>query len=86
MAGPRLFYSIERRGHRDGYCMPDVDLELPRDGTVPVGDDERAGLPGELESGFDVENVLRRWRGYTPVSFLFPFLFISGFLSVGFGV
>ncbi|KAH6847446.1 hypothetical protein B0I37DRAFT_445699 [Chaetomium sp. MPI-CAGE-AT-0009] len=28
MAGPRLFYSIERRGHREGYNMPDVDGEL----------------------------------------------------------
>ncbi|GJC83953.1 pyrrolidone-carboxylate peptidase [Colletotrichum liriopes] len=25
MAGPRLFYSVERRGHRDGYSFPDVD-------------------------------------------------------------
>ncbi|KAK4105420.1 peptidase C15, pyroglutamyl peptidase I-like protein [Parathielavia hyrcaniae] len=70
MAGPRLFYSIERRGHRDGYCMPDVDGLLPEGGTVGregKGDGEGKRLvPGELETDFDIEDVLGRWRGYAP--------------------
>ncbi|KAK4128874.1 peptidase C15, pyroglutamyl peptidase I-like protein, partial [Parathielavia appendiculata] len=69
MAGPRLFYSIERRGHRDGYRMPDVDGQVPQDGTAKKedGKEETKGLlPGELESDFDVEDVLERWRGYAP--------------------
>ncbi|KAK4451574.1 Pyroglutamyl-peptidase 1 [Podospora aff. communis PSN243] len=69
MAGPRLFYSIERRGHRDGYNMRDVDGEL-------LGDDERRvrqgkdwvwdGMPAELLSDLDMEDVLERWRRYSP--------------------
>ena len=70
MAGPRLHYCIERLAHRDGYAMKDVDGEL-------LGDEERHaregaawiwhGLPAELETDFDVVDVLRRWRGYSPV-------------------
>jgi hypothetical protein len=70
MAGPRLFYSIERRGHRDGYNMRDVDGEL-------LEDDERRvrqgkgwvwdGMPAELLTEFDMEDVLERWQGYSPV-------------------
>lgn len=69
MAGPRLFYSIERRGHRDGYRGLDVD-------DKPLDDEERrqregkdwiwAGCPEELLSDFDVEDVLQRWRGNSP--------------------
>ncbi|KAK4235000.1 Pyroglutamyl-peptidase 1 [Achaetomium macrosporum] len=69
MAGPRLFYSIERRGHRDGYVMRDVDGAL-------LGDEERRaregeqwvwhGVPRELETEVDVEDVLGRWRGLSP--------------------
>jgi hypothetical protein len=47
--------------------MPDVDLELPKDGTVLTGE-EGVSLPESLESDFDVEDVLRRWREYAPVS------------------
>lgn len=71
MAGPRRFYSIERRGHRDGYVMQDVDGQFLRD------DDARRlregqgwvweGLPAELVSAFDVEDVLGRWKGHSPV-------------------
>ncbi|KAK3300876.1 uncharacterized protein B0H64DRAFT_25902 [Chaetomium fimeti] len=83
MAGPRLFYSIERRGHRDGYGMPDVDGELlgDEDGEGGgEGDDKNKdkegggegkkrfwkGLPAELETALDVEDVLGRWRGHSP--------------------
>lgn len=82
MAGPRLFYSIERRGHRSGYVMPDVDGEVPRGGVADGDEGEEKG-PEELESAFDVEDVLRRWRWHSPVRFLFLFLVISSF-EVGF--
>ncbi|KAK4132272.1 peptidase C15, pyroglutamyl peptidase I-like protein [Trichocladium antarcticum] len=69
MAGPRLFYSIERRGHRDGYGMEDVD-------GVLLGDEARRGregpgwvwegVPAELETELDLEDVLGRWRGSSP--------------------
>lgn len=39
MAGPRLFYSIERRAHRDGYAIRDVDGEL-------LGDEPRRAAEG----------------------------------------
>ncbi|KAL1837926.1 hypothetical protein VTJ49DRAFT_3246 [Mycothermus thermophilus] len=91
MAGPRLFYSIERRGHREGYKMQDVDGEylsdrpeeeeeedddLPEEEDGERGGEEEgerrkkrwiwAGLPKELLSDLDVEDVLRRWRGHSP--------------------
>lgn len=74
MAGPRLFYSIERRGHRDGYVMQDVDGEFLGDAERRAREGEDwvwSGVPGELESALDVEDVLGRWRGYSPVSFFF---------------
>ena len=71
MAGPRMHYCIERLAHRDGYAMKDVDGALLRD-------DERHaregagwiwhGLPAELRTDFDVDDVLRRWKSYSPVS------------------
>ncbi|KAK1639257.1 hypothetical protein BDP81DRAFT_423788 [Colletotrichum phormii] len=72
MAGPRLFYSIERRGHRDGYAFPDVD------GNKLEDDDRRReegenwvwyGMPSEIETGFDLADVLERWKDHSPVSF-----------------
>jgi pyroglutamyl-peptidase len=75
MASPRLHYSIERRGHRDGYTMRDVDGEL-------LGDDSRRlregkdwiwdGMPAEILTDLDMEDVLRRWKMHSPVSSDFP--------------
>lgn len=69
MAGPRRFYSIERRGHRDGYRGLDVDGQ-------PLGDEERRvregdkwiwhGLPDEIETDLLLDDVLDRWKGYVP--------------------
>jgi len=69
MASGRKFYSVERRGHRDGYGMRDVDNELLRD-------DERRkeegknwiwdGLPQELLTAADIDDVWRRWRIALP--------------------
>jgi pyroglutamyl-peptidase len=79
MAGGRGFYSVERRGHRDGYMMGDVDGIVlgdergrHEDGN---GDGEKwvwEGCPEELETGVDLDDVWRRWRTSLPVSlFLF---------------
>ncbi|KAH8591326.1 hypothetical protein B0O99DRAFT_471646, partial [Bisporella sp. PMI_857] len=69
MASGRRYYSVERRGHRDGYGMKDVDNEY-------LGDTERRvvegkdwiwdGLPSELPSDLDVDDVWRRWRLALP--------------------
>ncbi|GAB1310868.1 Pyroglutamyl-peptidase 1 [Madurella fahalii] len=69
MAGPRLYYSIERRGHRDGYDMADVDGELLRDGERRAREGRDwvwEGMPEELLTDFDVEDVLARWRRNSP--------------------
>jgi pyroglutamyl-peptidase len=69
MASGRKYYSVERRGHRDGYLMRDVDGE-------PLGDAERRkvegpdwiwdGLSKEIFSSVEVDDVWRRWRGALP--------------------
>ncbi|KLU84044.1 hypothetical protein MAPG_03090 [Magnaporthiopsis poae ATCC 64411] len=67
MAGPRPYYAIERLGHRDGYRGRDVDEEL-------LEDEERHrlqregwiwhGLPHDIETDLDLDDVVERWRGY----------------------
>ncbi|KAK5658769.1 hypothetical protein OQA88_1580 [Cercophora sp. LCS_1] len=67
MAGPRLFYSIERRGHRDGYAMKDVDGQFLNDQERRIKEGENwiwAGLPTELETDLVLDDVLVRWKGY----------------------
>ncbi|KAI1419269.1 hypothetical protein F5Y12DRAFT_277078 [Xylaria sp. FL1777] len=69
MAGPQLVYSIERRGHRDGYGTPDVD-------GMPLEDEKRHaelgerwiwhGVPHELLTDFNIDDVHRRWVGRSP--------------------
>lgn len=70
MATGRVCYSVERRGHRDGYDMQDVDGRL-------LKDDERrekegdgwvwAGMPKEILSDMNVDDIWRRWRTALPV-------------------
>lgn len=70
MAGPPIVYAIERRAHRDGYILKDVDGNL-------LGDDERQekegdnwiwhGVPNELLTDLDVEDVFKRWTEKSPV-------------------
>lgn len=55
MAGPRPLYHLERRAHRIGYATPDVD------GCTP-GAYWHGGLPDELETDLDLDDVLKRWR------------------------
>ncbi|KAK2624063.1 hypothetical protein QTJ16_006697 [Diplocarpon rosae] len=69
MATGRNFYSVERRGHRDGYSLKDVDHEL-------LGDEERRklegdewiwnGMPEELLSSLDIDDVWDRWSSALP--------------------
>lgn len=70
MAGPRPFYCIERRAHRDGYEHDDVDGQTPDEAAErePGSDWVWTGLPGELETDLDTEDILKRWRGHSPVS------------------
>jgi pyroglutamyl-peptidase len=69
MATGRKYYSIERRAHRDGYLMRDVDNQLLDDdtrrrkqGTDWIWD----GLPSDLLSAIDVDDVWKRWRLSLP--------------------
>jgi len=84
MASGRKFYSVERRGHRTGYMMRDVDNEF-------LGDTERRkeeqekwiwhGLPEELLSSVDVDDVWRRWRTALPVCSASSFRILRGLLT-----
>lgn len=72
MAAGRQFYSVERRGHRDGYAMKDVDDELLGDGARRAKEQENwiwHGLPHELLSDCDIDDVWKRWRLALPVCF-----------------
>ena len=70
MASGRKYYSVERRGHRDGYGMRDVDNEF-------LGDAERRkeegrkwiwhGLPDELLTHENLDDIWMRWRTALPV-------------------
>lgn len=73
MAGPRPMYQIERRGHRDGYEFPDVDGEkLDEEKEKSGGEWVWDGMPEELETELDLDDVLERWQGYSAVSVLSP--------------
>ncbi|TVY27915.1 Pyroglutamyl-peptidase [Lachnellula hyalina] len=69
MASGRKFYSVERRGHRTGYMMRDVDNEFLGDAERRKEEQEKwiwHGLPEELLSSVDVDDVWRRWRTALP--------------------
>ncbi|KAI1776499.1 peptidase [Hypoxylon cercidicola] len=69
MAGPQHVYSIERRGHRDGYDKQDVDGQL-------LGDEQRRrregdqwiwhGVPEELLTDLDLDQIYKRWVERSP--------------------
>ncbi|KAI0484796.1 putative pyroglutamyl peptidase type I [Xylariaceae sp. FL0804] len=70
MAGPRPgHYALERRGHRDGYAKRDVDGR-PLDDEARHRDQGAGwvwhGLPRELETDLDAEDVHRRWVARSP--------------------
>lgn len=71
MAGPAMMYCIERRGHRDGYGLKDVDGEFLRDEDRRLREGKDwiwEGMPREIETDFDLDDVLKRWKGNSPVS------------------
>lgn len=71
MAGPQLVYSIERRGHREGYGAKDVDGKLLKDEERHSEQGDRwiwHGVPHELLTDFDIDDVHRRWADRSPVS------------------
>lgn len=62
MATGRKYYSIERRAHRDGYIMPDVDkCHLPD----PIRLDMQNKHPAELLTSIDIDAVFKRWKKST---------------------
>lgn len=70
MATGRTFYSAERRGHRDGYGMKDVDGELLGDEETREVEGENwvwAGTSEELITDVPLDDVWRRWRTALPV-------------------
>jgi hypothetical protein len=72
-------YQLERRGHRDGYAMKDVDGEYLRDQERHAREGEGwiwHNMPKELETDFDLDDVLERWKEHSPVSPLSPLLTI----------
>ncbi|KAI1369509.1 hypothetical protein F5Y08DRAFT_292185 [Xylaria arbuscula] len=69
MAGPQLVYALERRGHRDGYNAPDVDGKYLEDEKKHAEQGEKwiwHGVPEELVTDFDMEDVHRRWVQRSP--------------------
>lgn len=70
MAGPPVRYSIERRGHRDGYRHRDVDGKYLEDDKrrEREGDDWIwHGVPEELLTDLDIEDIYKRWVKRCPV-------------------
>lgn len=69
MAGPRLFYALERQGHRDGYNMKDVDGELLRDDKRREEEGKDwvwYGTPPTIETDLDTDDIMKRWQKYSP--------------------
>ncbi|KAG9243844.1 hypothetical protein BJ878DRAFT_422704 [Calycina marina] len=69
MATGRRYYSVERRGHRDGYKLSDVDgktlaccADKDHMCPVPYWDD----MPAELLSDCDIDDTWCRWRIAVP--------------------
>lgn len=75
MAGPAMAYSVERRGHRDGYALKDVDGELLKDQDRRLREGKDwvwHNMPKEMETDFDLDDVLGRWKKHSPVSLCCP--------------
>ncbi|KAK0667193.1 hypothetical protein QBC41DRAFT_396435 [Cercophora samala] len=70
MAGPRGYYAIERRAHKQPYTMGDVDNNLLSDLDADLARHNIPhpweDLPEEILSDLDMEDVLRRWRDHSP--------------------
>ncbi|PQE29312.1 pyroglutamyl peptidase type protein [Rutstroemia sp. NJR-2017a BBW] len=69
MASGRAYYSVERRGHRDGYYMRDVDGQLLGDDVRKIreGDDWIwAGCPDELLTNLPFDDMFDQWKETLP--------------------
>ncbi|KAK8056304.1 hypothetical protein PG993_001531 [Apiospora rasikravindrae] len=71
MAGPQHTYQVERRAHRDGYLIKDVDgqfLEDDRRRREAAGGEGWIweGLPQELLSDLNVNDIHKRWVQHCP--------------------
>ncbi|KAF7940007.1 uncharacterized protein EAE98_000134 [Botrytis deweyae] len=69
MASGRSFYSCERRGHRDGYFMKDVDGSVLNDeyNKIKEGDDwVWHDCPGELLTSLPFDKMFRQWKEACP--------------------
>ncbi|KAK7951475.1 uncharacterized protein PG986_007203, partial [Apiospora aurea] len=71
MAGPQHAYQVERRAHRDGYLIKDVDGQFLEDDRRrrEAGGDKGwiwEGLPQELLSDLDVNDIHKRWAEHCP--------------------
>ncbi|KAI0998825.1 hypothetical protein K3495_g9371 [Podosphaera aphanis] len=65
LAQDRDYYSIERLAHRDGYRMADVDGFMCPDSRGHMAADPNwvwYGLPEELKSDLDIDDVWKRWK------------------------
>ncbi|ORY62269.1 putative pyroglutamyl peptidase type I [Pseudomassariella vexata] len=69
MAGPADVYSMERRGHRDGYKMKDVDGNFLNDEERHEREGDKwiwHDMPEELVTNLDVADIYKRWVDKIP--------------------
>ncbi|KAK9418477.1 hypothetical protein SUNI508_07965 [Seiridium unicorne] len=69
MAGPTNRYSIERRGHRDGYRHKDVDGNFLEDEKRHEREGDEwiwHGTPSELLTDLDIGDIYQRWVRRSP--------------------
>lgn len=70
MASGRPFYSCERRGHRSGYYIQDVDGELLNDEYNRIKEGSKwiwHGCPEELLTSLPFNKLFRQWKEACPV-------------------
>ncbi|KAI8961723.1 peptidase [Daldinia sp. FL1419] len=85
MAGPQHVYSIERRGHRDGYDKYDVDGQLLRDEQRHKLEGDKwiwHDVPEELTTDLEIGKIYKRWVERSPISddagrYLCDFIYFS---------
>lgn len=70
MAGREEYWKIETTGHRTGYNMADVDGNYLIDNEPGKQGPDWTwyGLPDKLQTDLNLKDVLKRWKGHSPVS------------------
>ncbi|KAI9645418.1 hypothetical protein NHQ30_006157 [Ciborinia camelliae] len=69
MATGRSFYSCERRGHRRGYLMRDVDGEFLNDEYNRIKEGDKwiwKGCPEELLTSLPFDEMFHQWKEACP--------------------